>query len=299
LPHDHRRGVLWALASTFGIAGFVVPWKIAASHGGTATNTLVLLTAAAVFNSLLTIYQQKSLPSFRRFDLGVASALAVFTLFGNLTSAFAIALVSPALLTVVQRAEVIIVALLAWPIIGERIDRRFFLGASLAGCGLLLLQDPFSGPTPRAEGMYWAVASALCFGTMAVLTRKFIHQIDIVSVNALRLWLAVGFWFALNGFPEELRTISAPQIGYASLAAFFGPFLGRLCLMNAARFLEARTTTLATLAAPPLTLVISFIVLSDLPTSREILGGAIMLIGIAVPFLSRKQPPAKGTSNTP
>lgn len=285
MPHDHRRGILWALASALGIAAFVVPWKIAAAHGEAAINTLLLLSAAAVYTSFLTTYQQGRVPSFRGFDLRIAVALAVCTLLGNLASAHAIQLVSPALLTVVQRCEVMFVALLAWPIIGERIDRRFWIGAAIAGCGLVILQDPHAMGDPRAEGMAWAVASALCFSSMSVITRKYVQRFDTVSVNALRLWLAVGFWFAWNGLPDALSRISVEQVGYTSLAAFFGPFMGRLCMMTSAKYIEARITTLATLAAPPLTLVLAYIVLADMPSAREIVGGLVMLTGISIPIL--------------
>ncbi len=119
---------------------------------------------------------------------------------------------------------------------------------------------------------------------MNITTRKFIRHIDPVSINALRLWLAIAMWFAWYGTPDVLFEISAPQAFYASLAAFFGPFLGRLCSMNSARYIEARYTTLAMLAAPPLTLLFAYVILSDLPNTREILGGAIMLVGIAFPI---------------
>jgi drug/metabolite transporter (DMT)-like permease len=286
-PDDHRRGILWALGSAFGIAAFVVPWKIASSHGDARINTLLLLGAAASFTSLLTAYQQRSFPTFRIFDLRIAAALAACTLVGNLASANAIQLVSPALLTVVQRGEVIIVALLAWPIIGERIDRSFWLGAAVAVGGLLLLQGPLAVGQPRTEGIAWAIVSAICFGSMAVITRKFVHRFDTVSVNALRLWLAVALWFAWNGFPDELFEIGTEQAGFTFLAAFFGPFMGRLCMMTSARYIEARITTLATLAAPPLTLALAYAVLSDLPSAREIQGGIIMLVGISIPILQR------------
>jgi drug/metabolite transporter (DMT)-like permease len=297
MPDEHRRGILWALASAVGITAMVVPWKIANSLGGAAENTLFLLLAAAVFNSILTVYQQRSFPRFRRHDLGVASALAVFTLLGNLASAASIKLISPALLTVVQRSEVIIVALLAWPIIGERIDRLFWLAAALAGCGLLLMQDPLAAGEPRAIGMAWALAAAFCFAALAVITRKFIHRIDVVSVNALRLWLAVAFWFVWNGLPAELYETSTRQLGYVLLTAFFGPFLGRLCLMTSARYIEARITTLATLVAPPLTLAVGWLLLSDLPAAREIYGGLIMLVGIAIPLVGWGRPRKRTTSS--
>jgi drug/metabolite transporter (DMT)-like permease len=285
---DHRRGILWALGSAFGIAAFVVPWKIASGLGEARMNTLVLLVAAAIFTTLLTAYQQRSFPPIRGFDLRIAAALAACTLLGNLASANAIQLMSPALMTVVQRSEVLIVALLAWPLIGERIDRSFWVGAFVAGCGLLLLQGPLDFDEPRTEGILWAVGSAVCFGSMAVITRKYVHRFDTVSVNALRLWLAVALWFAFNGIPDELAEISSEQVGYATLAAFFGPFMGRLCMMISAKYIEARITTLTTLAAPPLTLALAWVILSDLPTAQEIQGGVLMLFGISIPIIHRR-----------
>ncbi len=286
MSSDFRRGLFWAFGAALGIAGFAVPWKLANSLSPGPVNTLILLTSAAVLNSALLGTQLQRLSRFGRFDLMVASGLAVLTLAGNLASAAAISLISPVLLTVVQRAEVIVVALLAWPLIGERIERRFWVGAAIAGLGLWILTDSSGVGEARVTGIAWAAIAMLCFSGMAVLTRKYIHRIDTVTVNGLRLWLAVSFWFASHGVPQELLDVSLPQVGLAALAGLSGPFAGRLCLMNASRYLEARTSTLVTLAAPPLTLVLAFVVLADLPSQRELLGSAIMLAGIAIPILA-------------
>jgi drug/metabolite transporter (DMT)-like permease len=131
---------------------------------------------------------------------------------------------------------------------------------------------------------------------MAVLTRRFIHEVDPARVNGLRLWLSVGMWFAWYGVPPELLEVTPAQAGYASLAAFCGPFAGRLAMMTSARYLEARLTTLATLAAPPLTLLLTVIVLAELPTPREVAGGCVMLVGIAVPVLRRSRTELPGSN---
>jgi len=298
MPNDHRRGIFWALASALGIAAFVVPWKLASNLGEARMSTLVLLVSAAVFTSILTAAQQRSFPAFRAFDLRIATALAVCTLFGNFASAKAIELISPALLTVVQRGEVIIVALLAWPLLGERIDWRFWVGTAVAGAGLLLLQDPggLAIDDGRDAGIAWGVLAASCFGSMVVITRRYIFRIDTVSVNALRLWLAVGLWFVWNGFPDSLFEIGIEQAGYAALAAFFGPFAGRLCMMTSSRYIEARLTTLATLAAPPLTVLVAYLILDDLPSLREVQGGIIMLIGISIPILGMRRAHRRATA---
>jgi O-acetylserine/cysteine efflux transporter len=200
----------------------------------------------------------------------------------------AIRSLSPALLTVAQRSEIILVALMAWPLIGERPDRPFWLGAALAGAGLLVLQTPLDTAGALAAGFAWAGLAVIAFSGMAVLTRRFIDRFHPAPVNGLRLWLSVAMWFGWYGVPPELQEITPAQAGYASLAAFCGPFAGRLSMMMSARYLEARLTTLATLAAPPLTLLLGVLVLSETPTPREMFGGLVMLVGIAIPVLARR-----------
>jgi len=291
---NQRQGLLWASSAAICIGVFSVPWKAANTAGDPLVSTLVLLLSAATFSTLLTVAQQRRLPRFRRFDLVAASVLAVLTLAGNLASAHAIQSISSPVLTVVQRTEVLVVALLAWPFLGERVERRFWLGAAIAAVGLVVLRDPFAaeevgavaqaGAAQRAEGIALAAAAASMFGCMALFTRRVIHQIDPVVVNGLRLWISVGFWFALNGVPDALREAPRDQIFWAALTGFIGPFFGRLSMMLSARHLEARKTVLMTLAAPPVTLVVAVIALGDWPSGRELAGGVVMLMGVAIPL---------------
>jgi drug/metabolite transporter (DMT)-like permease len=60
--------------------------------------------------------------------------------------------------------------------------------------------------------------------------------------------------------------------------------------MMSAKFVEARITALAMLTAPPLTLVLAYLLLDELPLAREILGGMVMLVGIAIPILALARP---------
>jgi drug/metabolite transporter (DMT)-like permease len=278
-----RRGFVLAFGAALGIVGWAIPWKLAAGEGAAHTNALLLLAFAAAFNELYNRLRRGTRQRLTGFDWGLAAALAVLTLVGNLASALAIRDLSPALLTVAQRGEVIWVALVAWPVIGERPDRPFWWGAALAVAGLLILQAPFDAVDARGVGFAWAGVSVMAFGSMAALTRRFIRRVDPARVNGLRLWLSVGLWFAWYGAPPVLFEVTPAQAGYTALAALSGPFAGRLALMSSARYLEARLSTLATLAAPPLTLLVGLLVFSDTPTPREILGGLVMLVGIAIP----------------
>ena len=292
---DRRKGLLWALSSAVGGAFMVIPWKLANEMGDPATNTLLLLGFAAIGNTLLALGQHvrqrvgQGGVRFRikRMDLYVAAALAVATLLGNLFSAWAIQDLTPALLNVLLRSDVLFVALLGAIALRERVDLGFWIGAAIAAVGLVVLQGPTESTGLReflSSGTGLAVIAAFCFSALAVLTRRFIHEIDPVGVNTLRLWLSVAFWFPFNVVPDW-NALPQQQVLYCLIAAIAGPFLGRLALMISARHVEARVTALATLMTPVLTLVAAFVLLSDWPASYELLGGAIMMGGIAIPIL--------------
>ncbi len=292
---DRRRGLAFAFAAALGSALFVLPWKLANAAGRPEHSVLILLGAAATANSALVVGQRLAVGtlSIRRpgLDLAVAALLATFTLVGNLASARASQDLSPALLNVLLRAEVMLVAMLAWLFLRERVERRFWLGATIAMLGLFFLQEPASG-TSRAgllgAGTAMALVAAACFSGLAVVTRGFIHRIDPVMVNTLRLWLAVALWFPFYTLPKP-GEIPAQQILWAVLAAMMGPFASRLCMMLSARDVEARTTTLANLTSPLMTLPLGWLLLSDLPAPQQLLGGALMIAGIAIPLLPRRQ----------
>jgi drug/metabolite transporter (DMT)-like permease len=269
----------------------VIPWKLANEAGDPSISVLLLLSTAAAGSTGLRWLQGFGRPGagrgIRRLDLGVAAVLAIFTLAGNHASAVAIRELSPALLNVLLRTDFLFVAILGWPLLGERVDARFWLGAPLVLLGLAVLQGLDASLSLAALGdssVAWAVGAAACFSGLALITRRFIQRIDAVAVNSIRLWIAVGYWLVLNPWPDP-DAIPRSQLVNATLAAVAGPFLGRLALMQSARYVEARVSTLATLTTPVFTLVLAFVLLDDWPRSHELLGGAIMLAGIAIPLL--------------
>jgi drug/metabolite transporter (DMT)-like permease len=136
VPSDYRRGIAWSLGAALGSGFFVIPWKLANQHGDAATSTFALLGFAALLNTVLGLAQLRGGTRTRvalgRYELWIALALAALSLFGNLASATAIQTLSASLLNVLQRGEVLVVALLAWAMLGERVERRYWLGSMIA-----------------------------------------------------------------------------------------------------------------------------------------------------------------------
>ncbi len=284
-------GVAWALVSAVGAALMVIPWKLANEAGDPAVSTLLLLATAAAGSSVLGWARGVGRAGQRRrlgrIDWAVAAGLAVFTLAGNHLSAVAIQEMSPALMNVLLRSDLVFVAVFGWLLLGERVEWRFWVGLPFVFAGLARLQGPDFAIEPASfasSEVGLAIGAAACFSGMAILTRRYIQRVDTVAVNSIRLWLAVGVWFLLNPWPDP-TALPRDQIAWSAAAAITGPFLGRLALMQSARYVEARVSTLAMLTAPIMSLGLAYLVLDDWPARFELEGGALMLVGIAVPLL--------------
>jgi drug/metabolite transporter (DMT)-like permease len=288
-PNARARGLLWASASDLGSAGFMIPWKLATRHGDPKDLVFVLLASAAILNTIALPLTRRSSIRFRSGTVwGVSIALAFLTLVGNESSAAAIVRISGPLLSVLQRFEVLIVGALAWLLLDERPSLGFWAGAGLASLGVALMQ---SGGTAaaHASGIGYALLAASAFAAMAVLTRRFIFDIEPIGVNAFRLWLSLLCWVAFHGELPAVSQYSLPLVLHGALAALFGPFLGRLFFMFALRDVEARTASLCVLLAPVATLGLSWAILGDVPTATETIGGAVILLGVAIPVLGSER----------
>jgi drug/metabolite transporter (DMT)-like permease len=285
-PRDLLRGVGWALGSALCSAGFMIPWKLASRHGAGKHAVLVLLASAAILNSAALWLPA---PALRRrwtpTATGLSIALAVLTLLGNEASAAAIARISGPLLSVLQRFDVVVVGVLAWIVLSERMDGAFIVGAVLATAGVAVTQ----GAAPsvgQGAGVLYGLAAAVAFGGMVVVTRQSITEIDPVRVNALRLWLSVLLWAGLHRELPTASQLSPELLLWSGLAALLGPFLGRLSLMYSLRHVEARIAALCVLAAPVATLGLSWALLGDVPSAVELAGGTVILAGVAIPVVA-------------
>ncbi|WP_428262099.1 DMT family transporter [Haliangium sp.] len=291
-----RSGVLLALAASMTAAGFLVPFQAASARAPRELVVLAMLSVAALLNSVVTLAGRvhgagRPRPHrSRRLALGVAVLLAALTVIGNFAVSNALGRLGPGLTSVVQQTQLVFVALSSALLLNERISARFALGAGVALAGFALMRLAGGGDSPGAVdvgGMPWAVLSALAFALMHVLTRKVINRIDPVTVNAVRLWMAVGLLLCLPGQARALTALDPVTWALCAAAAFAGPFTARLCLMYAVRHISASRSALLALATPVFAFILGFAAFAIVPGPFEIVGGALILVGIGLPLLER------------
>lgn len=284
-----RRGLAFSFAGALCSALYLFPYKRAAAFAPAHALAFALLLVAALLTSAVAAAEasrSSRAPHHPRRVLWLTSALlAAVTISGNWCGAQAVAQLEPAVASVLLRTEVVFVGGLAALLLGERLTPALGLGALTALLGLVVMRWPLHLDTP-GEGAAWALGAAASFALMQVVTRRVIERISPLAVNAVRLWLAVALLGLVPGALRGALTAGPHFWGFVSAAALFGPFLGRLCIMYSLRTLRAAHSALLLLLAPVLAFVIGYVGWGTLPTRSEVGGGALMLVGIALPSLA-------------
>lgn len=287
-------GLGLSLASALLSASYLLPLRRATEQAPADDVVLALLFCAALFNTCSfvakAVQHGRPLRSQDESWISPTSALlSVFTVLGNFAAGRTIALLHPAVTSVLMQTQVLFVVVAAYFWLGERVNLAFIVGSLLSLAGVGLMQWRAEGASVDVlAGTAWGLCAALSFGLMQVLTRKVALRVDPLRFNAERLWLSV-LWLSL--FPGRLSSaleMSLSTLGLAAMGAFFGPFLGRVALIYAARHVDAALTTLVGVLAPVFALALTLLLFGDAPSHNELWGGAIVIVGTALALRARK-----------
>jgi len=279
---DVRRGTLLSTGAAAWAAAFLIPYKQASLLADAQVVALAMLTASALWNTATALVETRGTLRLNRASWWAAAALAVFSVTGNICSSNSLDTLEPAVTSVLLRTQVVFVALAAAVFLRERVTASLAVGAAIALGGLVVMRMPLDAGADFT-GVLWALGAANSFGAMVIITRKVIHRIQPVAVNAVRLWIAVLILAALPGTASRTLSAGGELWLLATVAAFCGPFISRLCIMYALRHVTAAYQVLIGLSSPVFAFALGYLILGTVPTRYELIGGAVMLAGIAVP----------------
>ena len=293
-----RAGVALSLLAALGGAVALVAYKAAGERAGATAVVLAAMLCAALLHTavlgrplrtLARAWQRRGAGGLDardwpgRAEVALGAFLALCTVAANLAVLRALASLNPALTSVLTKTEVLLVAALAWPLLGERASPLFGAGALMAVAGFAVMHAPGAHGLAVDAGSLWAVAAAAAWALMHVVARKHIHRVRPGTVNGVRLWLTAASLMLIPGGLQGLAGLDVRTWLLCGLAALAGPFLARLSLLHAVRHLSASHSTLLSLAGPVFAAVLALAVFGVVPSLRELAGAALVLAGVLLP----------------
>ncbi|MFB9262529.1 DMT family transporter [Bradyrhizobium erythrophlei] len=178
------------------------------------------------------------------------------------------------------------VALLAWPILGERVSfaRALSLAVALAGISVLIGGGGIDASLEKLPGVLFALAGALCVGLGTVLTKHFPLAMPPLSLAAWQL--AIGCLpIVIVGILAEQPQLSAlSPLGWASMAymTLIQFCLCYVCWFAALGRLPAATASIGTLLVPVVGVLAAAGMLHEQLGPRDIAALVVTLAAVAV-----------------
>lgn len=176
-------------------------------------------------------------------------------------------------------------AILAVPILGERLTGRALGSFALAIAGTTLLADP-SALHGSIEGIAIALGAAVCFGLYLVFARRWAgHPGMGGSSMALAVLVGRGPVLLLIELVREPAALAPSGIDLAVLAAMAYLALvpggaAQVFILISTRRIAARRTSAWLLLTPLTSAALALVLLGEVPTALQVLGGTLVVLGI-------------------
>lgn len=197
----------------------------------------------------------------------------------------AIDAVGAGLATVLGNLQVVVVALAAWALLGERPTRTLVGAIPVVGVGVLLLSGVVGtaayGDDPLL-GVALGGATSLAYAAFLLVLRSGARDLRRPAGPLLHAtWVAAvvaALWGAATGDLDPVP--SWPGHGWLALLALSSQVAGWLLISVSLPRLPAALTSLVLLLQPVASVALGVVILGERPSGVQLLGVAVILAGV-------------------
>jgi drug/metabolite transporter (DMT)-like permease len=195
--------------------------------------------------------------------------------------------VGAGLATVLGNLQVIVVALVAWLVFGERPPRSVLLGLPIVLAGVVLISgvlggDPY-GLNPIL-GVVLGIVTAISYAGYLLIIRRGSNDLrrpagPVAISTAATAGVAAIVGLTLGGLDP---VPSWPSHGWLIAVGITSQSIGYLIISLSLPRLPAALTSIILLAQPVATVVLARVLLEETPSPEQLLGVTLVIAGIAI-----------------
>lgn len=253
------------------------PLLVAATRVTLASIVLLAVSARDLGSVLRLSRREKAFVAISGLLLGAHFAVWIASLYYTSTAA-SVALVA---------TQPIFAGLLAWIFLGEGIARREAIGIAIAGIGCALLAGGdlmgASGDALVGDGL--ALAGAVTAAGYFIVGRRLRASIPLGAYLAVVNAIAAVTLIAAAAIADTpVRGFAGQDYLAMAMAALIPSLIGHSLLNWTVRRIPVHLVALAILGEPIGASILSWLFFDEVPPSHAVLGGVVILLGIAVGF---------------
>ncbi|UOE45521.1 DMT family transporter [Agromyces larvae] len=176
----------------------------------------------------------------------------------------------------------LLVALVAGIVLNEGFPRPLIVGIGIAFAGVVVIALGGTGAHGDATGIALGLVAAALYASGVLVQKVALRTTDALAAT----WLgcAVGAVALLPFLPQLVGEVGQAPPGALAATVYLGIFPTAIAFLLWAWVLQRSTagaTASATLAVPAIVVLLSWLLLGELPTAAGLIGGALCLAGVA------------------
>ncbi|MDV2114638.1 DMT family transporter [Alcaligenes faecalis] len=167
------------------------------------------------------------------------------------------------------------ITLCEWAVLRERVTVSEWIILALVTFGLLLVTPSFDFQDQSTIGLAWAIASGFTFAMFTLINRRAAKHL---SAQQVAWW--ENLFVALMCWPFALQLLGDSTLVdwvWIALLGVFCTALSHYLLVSALTVLNARSAGIVIALEPVYAIAFAALLFAQYPSSRALLGGAIMI----------------------
>lgn len=214
--------------------------------------------------------------------------IAFFVFIGGLLFTYGIWFSGPTTATFVIQFTTVFTVIFGVVFLKERFTGIESIGIVLAVVGLLVIS--YENVELQLLSLVILLLGALSFALSNVISKVYVKNVDPIALAGGRSMFIFVFFLAYSLLTGKfIVEIPVMTLGYTFLAAVTGVFLNFILFFKSLELIEVSRSSAITSIGPFFTAAYSFLLLSLIPTSIELLGGVLIIVGIIILSLARGQ----------
>lgn len=214
-----------------------------------------------------------------------------------------IAAVGAGLATVLGNIQVVLVALIAWAVLGERPGNRVLGSVPIVLAGVVLISGVIGAEAYGDEpllGVAFGVLTALAYSGFLLVLRAGLVDLRRPAGPLFDATLAAGLGSLAIGLPlGELELApSWPAHGWLVALGLTSQFAGWLLISVALPRVPAALTSVVLMLQPAAAVVLAILLVDEDPSIVQLGGVAVVLVGVLLATVERRRPIAAGSPAT-
>jgi drug/metabolite transporter (DMT)-like permease len=295
---DKRRGVLFAVSGSlmFGVSPVFVKLTLGFVNVETM-NVLFTAVASLCFMALFAVYRGAHFGSLRG-NWGRVALMSLLSAAGSMLFTYGISLYGPVNSAFLVQFTAVFTIVFGVAFFKERFTRLEAVGILLAVVGVFVLA--YGDLSLEIVGAAVLLSAALLFASANSLSKAYVAKVNPVALAGGSSMFMFLFIFAYTVLAGKLETaFPSETLVYAVLGSVTGVVLSFILFYKALTFFEVSKAAAIRTMEPFLTAVFSFAILALAPTANQLLGGAMIVVGVVVLSLTKaKQPPSPQQNST-